>query len=371
MAIDERILRAHLGRTNDVSHSAAKADENNVGSAAIYALGENQVVNYSLLNAMFHRRFVGSGWTGEILHGLSAQRHQELGDRVTRASSNLRILMSESYRSLLQHSAVVTWVKLTSLDTEFHSGTSPDIPGVIFLSKDLITVEAVTDALLHESCHSKFFDLCMGWDILGPIDSNFSIDIPWIEETSLRKRTWPIDQTLAAAHAYVHLAYLRCFEYPIAELAGDSLLSGWSHPVAKATFLLNALTGAGSSLALHGSWFVHWLRECLDLLVNGLLAFRAGFLDPASKYTLADGLQWSTAGDVCAIGNTASARVVWADAETCSILSRLVHQPGMAATGLVGAGSADEQMLALGLRLRRLAAAGLVVKLDGFGGGGD
>src|SRR5664280_2800856 len=112
-------------------------------------------------------------------------------------------VMPKLTRSLAPHVRVIHWLEIHSASTFLKSGTIPELPGVILLSSTgLGTSSELVRALLHEACHAKFFDICLTTDVLGSDNADVTVSVPWGEETELRSRKWPLDQALAAAHAY-------------------------------------------------------------------------------------------------------------------------------------------------------------------------
>lgn len=75
-------------------------------------------------------------------------------------------------------------------------------PGLVLLKSPRSTIE-VAEALVHEGAHQKFFDLAITHDLLNAdSDRCPPCHPPWAPA----ERLWPLEQTLAAWHAYICLA---------------------------------------------------------------------------------------------------------------------------------------------------------------------
>lgn len=103
------------------------------------------------------------------------------------------------------------------------SASAREYPGLIVLPTPLTALEAA-EALVHEGAHQKFFDLA----IVGSVFSdNYTqsplFRPPWAPATS---HPWPLEQTIAAFHAYSCLAafWAKCVEHDIGTLHSTSLL---------------------------------------------------------------------------------------------------------------------------------------------------
>ncbi|MGH3671336.1 MAG: aKG-HExxH-type peptide beta-hydroxylase [Pseudonocardiaceae bacterium] len=82
------------------------------------------------------------------------------------------------------------------------SGSSRNFPGLVLLSEPLSDIE-VAEALVHEGAHQKFFDLAITHDLFNAdADQCPPFHPPW----SSKEIPWPLEQTLAAYHAYACLA---------------------------------------------------------------------------------------------------------------------------------------------------------------------
>ncbi|MGH4022247.1 MAG: aKG-HExxH-type peptide beta-hydroxylase, partial [Pseudonocardiaceae bacterium] len=86
------------------------------------------------------------------------------------------------------------------------SASSRWFPGLVLLESPQSSIE-VAEALVHEGAHQKLFDLAITHDLLdADSDRCPTFHPPWAPEG----RFWPLEQTLAAGHAYACLA---CFAH--------------------------------------------------------------------------------------------------------------------------------------------------------------
>ncbi len=85
----------------------------------------------------------------------------------------------------------------------FVSASPRAFPGLILLKSPRSSIE-VAEALIHEGAHQKLFDMAITHDLLN-VDSDRCSPFhpPWAPT----KRLWPLEQTLAAWHAYSCLAW--------------------------------------------------------------------------------------------------------------------------------------------------------------------
>jgi hypothetical protein len=144
---------------------------------------------------------------------------------------------------LLAHVALLGVVDPDSAGT-LASASSRSYPGLVLLSPPRSAVEAA-EWLVHEAAHQKLFDLA----ITGSMLTVESDGCPPFEPTwPPVGRQWPLEQTLAAAHAYSCMAQLVDDAGGIA--AFDAVESGSLLPVARerATILCEWLLERGGYL---------------------------------------------------------------------------------------------------------------------------
>ncbi|MGH3881986.1 MAG: aKG-HExxH-type peptide beta-hydroxylase [Pseudonocardiaceae bacterium] len=141
-----------------------------------------------------------------------------LRDGVARARSVCPALIED----LLAHVALVGFID-PECAGRLASASPRTFPGLVLLTCPQTTIE-VAEALVHEGAHQKLFDLAITHDLLNA-DSDWCPPFhpPWAP----KDRQWPLEQTLAAWHAYTCLAR---FAHDAGETSGtrvpgtDSLL---------------------------------------------------------------------------------------------------------------------------------------------------
>lgn len=124
------------------------------------------------------------------------------------------------------------------------SASSRDFPGLVFLSEPLSSIE-VAEALVHEGAHQKFFDLAITHDLFNAdADQCLPFQPPWLPS----KAPWPLEQTLAAYHAYACLA----------QFADDAGVPAGTRALGTGSLL--PVAGARSRI------LSRWLMDCGDFL---------------------------------------------------------------------------------------------------------
>ncbi|MGH4014416.1 MAG: PqqD family peptide modification chaperone [Pseudonocardiaceae bacterium] len=129
------------------------------------------------------------------------------GERFTSALAVVRdgVALAQSFspelsEDLLTHVALVAILNPQRAGG-LASGSSRAVPGLVVL-KASSSVD-VAEALVHEGAHQKLFDLAITHDLLSAdSDRCPPFHPPWAP----KDRRWPIEQTLAACHAYACLA---------------------------------------------------------------------------------------------------------------------------------------------------------------------
>jgi hypothetical protein len=125
----------------------------------------------------------GREWTG-------AQR------RVTEGIALLRRHAGDLEADLLPHVAGFALVEPVNRG-RLGSASARDWPGLVVLPATLTPFD-VAEAIVHEGAHQKFFDICLTRDVLAISPSKGSFfEPPWHDDEH-----WPIEQALAACHAY-------------------------------------------------------------------------------------------------------------------------------------------------------------------------
>lgn len=103
------------------------------------------------------------------------------------------------------------------------SASPRNFPGLVLMAGSRSPIEAA-EALLHEGAHQKFFDLAIAHDLLSAnSDRCPPFHPPWAQ----KGRLWPLEQSLAAYHAYTCLAQFAQdaseSTWGVAEFGADSL----------------------------------------------------------------------------------------------------------------------------------------------------
>lgn len=136
------------------------------------------------------------------------------------------------------------------------SASSRFFPGLILIDRPSNPL-AVAEALIHEGAHQKFFDLAITHDFLAADLGEDPVFRP-----SWSGAKWPIDQVIAAFHAYACLAQFaedveRAGETPFVD--GKSLLP-WARE--RETEIGRWLLDAETGLEIDARWLLHtFLRE--------------------------------------------------------------------------------------------------------------
>lgn len=134
------------------------------------------------------------------------------------------------------------------------SASSRWFPGLVLIDAPTTPME-VAEGLVHEGAHQKFFDFAITRRFFG-----FEADMAEKFVTSWSKTIWPMEQTVAAFHAY---ALLHRF-------ALDAGVPG-GHCEVGASSLLPVAAGRAAEI---GSWLVdhvNYLQEDARTLLKGLL----------------------------------------------------------------------------------------------------
>ena len=129
-----------------------------------------------------------------------------------------RELLPELYADLIEHVALVG-VLDPDRSGAVVSASSRAMPGVVLLRPG--SPLEVAESFVHEAAHQRLFDMALTRDMLcGDADGYAGCRPSW------RTAIWPLEQTLAAFHAYACLAELRRAlpVAPTAALAPHSLL---------------------------------------------------------------------------------------------------------------------------------------------------
>ena len=134
-------------------------------------------------------------------------------------------------------------------------------PGLVLLKTPRSSIE-VAEALIHEGAHQKLFDLAITYDLLN---TNSDRCPPFHPLWGPQGRRWPLEQTLAACHAYVCLAR---FNHDLSKVPPTEKLGAES-----------LLPVASERSKILGEWLLdkgEYLGSDAHVLLNGLIGQRPG-----------------------------------------------------------------------------------------------
>jgi hypothetical protein len=114
-----------------------------------------------------------------------------------------RRLAPEMADDLLAHVSMLAVLK--SETSSVVSASSRYVPGIVLIDEPATPIE-VAEALVHEGAHEKFFDLAITREFLDA----HAEEVEYFEN-SWSHAQWPLEQTLAAWHAYSCLAQFAVF----------------------------------------------------------------------------------------------------------------------------------------------------------------
>ena len=137
----------------------------------------------------------------KLLTALDGKRFMKALAVLHDGTTLVRSINPELADDLLTHIALVAILEQRR-SCGLSSGSSRHFPGLVFLSEPASGTE-VAEALVHEGAHQKFFDLAITHDLFNAdADQCRPFHPPWLP----REAFWPLEQTLAAYHAYACLA---------------------------------------------------------------------------------------------------------------------------------------------------------------------
>lgn len=201
------------------------------------------------------------------------------GERFTSALAVLRdgVALARSVNAELIDDLLVHVALVGVIDPQragrLASASPRNFPGLVLMTGPQSAIEAA-EALVHEGAHQKLFDLAITHDLLNA-DSDQCIPFqpPWAPQG----RLWPLEQTLAAYHAYTCLA----------QFAQDAGVTAGTRA--------GALVGADSLLpvarersTILGQWLLgqaDHLRADAHTLVDGLSGRQARPAHPAEPWS--------------------------------------------------------------------------------------
>lgn len=202
------------------------------------------------------------------------------------------------------------------------SASSRTVPGLVLLESPRSSL-AVAEALVHEGAHQKLFDLAITHDLLNSASDRCPpFEPPWPPAG----RRWPLEQSLAACHAYCCLAVFA--QHTAAAglrpaISADSLLP---HARARSTTLGQWLLDNGDCLGSDA----HTLLEGLLGRRPRRTAERYCPAATAGEYIVGTGLLVHRFGssDRVLIGQpVVPPQLYWVSAHAATLLELLGHKP--------------------------------------------
>ena len=204
------------------------------------------------------------------------------------------------------------------------SASSRLFPGLVLIDRPSCPYD-VAEALVHECAHQKFFDLAITRDFLGADLSNDRIFHP-----SWSCARWPVEQVIAAFHAYACLAQFGedvAARGETAELGPASLLmSARERETEIGTWLL----GAEDALRAEARWFLRsFLRAHPDSAGPGEIVPLDGRYELAPSLLRVARMAASGRALLAHAGEQQDAppRLVWLEREAADIVDLLKIAP--------------------------------------------
>ncbi len=179
--------------------------------------------------------------------------------------------------SALHHAQVIACVPTSGIFTGSDSSSRSDIAGMFFVRRSRLNSPwAVAESLLHESIHSKLYDLVAGHTLVPSDGGAVSVPvvIPWRPSRLSAANRFNARRVLAAFHVYVHLALLST----VAERRAPDLettygavsgMVGSHRALARARYLghqLRVRAGCWEEIFTVGQGLADWLSSLLDIL---------------------------------------------------------------------------------------------------------
>jgi predicted O-methyltransferase YrrM len=179
--------------------------------------------------------------------------------------------------SALHHAQVIACVRTSGVFTGSDSSSRSDIPGMFFVRRSrLDSPWAVAESVLHESIHSKLYDIVSGHTLVpsGGGAMSMPVVIPWRPSRLSGANRFDGRRVLAAFHVYVHLALLNTVaERRAAELetryGSVSGMVGSRRARARARYLghqLRVQAGCWEEIFTVGQGLADWMWSLLDIL---------------------------------------------------------------------------------------------------------
>ncbi|GHF59389.1 hypothetical protein FHX82_000450 [Amycolatopsis bartoniae] len=199
------------------------------------------------------------------------------------------------------------------------SASSRLFPGLILVDEPACAYD-VAEALVHEGAHQKFFDLAITHDFLAEDLSRDRIFHP-----SWSGASWPVEQVIAAFHAYACLAQ---FGEEVRR-RGETALLGENSLLLDArdreTEIGHWLLGAEDALEYDARWFLRtFLREEVDRpqILPGNAPEGRYVLDPLVRLA-----RTATTGRVLLARPGTPPQLHWLDREAAEVVQWLENEP--------------------------------------------
>ncbi|WP_214406624.1 aKG-HExxH-type peptide beta-hydroxylase [Pseudonocardia lacus] len=259
--------------------------------------------------------------------------HRRARAQVGAALDLARRLVPELFDDLVGHVALIA-VLDPDRSASVVSASSRHMPGLVMVRPG--TPVEIAESILHEAAHQRLFDMAMTRDLLRATGDGAPGFRP-----SWRSTTWPVEQTLAAFHAYACLA-----ELAEAVLGGPEAAELGEH-----TVLPSAARRAGEI----GSWLAahaDLLGADAERLVGAVLGapepepvHRTGPVVRAGAYRAQECRIVSTGDGRCLVGLPGTPPALfWLGGDEAAVLRVLHAAAGPAGLEQLAEGLADQQL---------------------------
>ncbi len=145
-----------------------------------------------------HSQSGAPGTPPRLLTQVDGESFREAIDIVEAGLARFREVSPALARDLLPHTALLVILD-PATSNGLVSASSRLFPGLILIDKPTCPYD-VAEALVHEGAHQKFFDLAITRDFLGSEVDDRVFSPSW------STARWPLEQVVAAFHAYALLA---------------------------------------------------------------------------------------------------------------------------------------------------------------------
>lgn len=199
--------------------------------------------------SLIHAQSGAQGNPPRLLTEADGVDFREAADLVEAGIATAYAVSPRLAEDVLPHSSVLA-VLDPATSQGMVSASSRLFPGLILIDRPSRPYD-VAEALIHEGAHQKFFDLAITRDFLGADISNDDVFHP-----SWSAAVWPVEQVLAAFHAYACMA----------QFAEDVQGRGETHLLGAGSLLMSArereleigrwLLSAEASVGFDGRWLV-------------------------------------------------------------------------------------------------------------------